>query len=165
MNFQKLTGEIKRLESLTALAATKAAQGARAAKALANGSAIANLATIGPATAVALTSAAFITSASGTARVNIEAGMQVNITGSTSVAGEVVTFSLLRDGVALTGAPTFDVELSATHAVASGTLAWQVTETPGSSHTYAIQAVNKTTPAHTLEVAAGNSFVKLAESL
>jgi len=110
---------------------------------------------IGPAVAPGFSGPAF---ASKTGLVLVLAFVTVNNAGGTAAAGDLLTLSGLLDG-APHGVPE-SVELSATHATASGCLFFVAAVTPApATHTFGIQATDATNPADTVTIPAGHAAV------
>jgi len=152
----------------TALALAQRGQGSAAGvqlilAILENTSTIESVAPVGPSTAPGFDSAPFTSHAGGRGAVQVRAMIVATGIGGTSVAGDEVEFRLRVDGATLAGGPLRVATLPATNLAAGGTLVWQVNTTPGSTHTYGVEAVNTTTPGNTLIIPALTAVIQLQE--
>jgi hypothetical protein len=96
-----------------------------------------NAAPVAPGTTATWGSSAFV---SRTGRVEISAQMTLSKNGGTLAAGDVVTFTLLRDATPIGGQSRDSALANGADAIANGNLVWVDTSVPGASHTYAIVA-------------------------
>jgi hypothetical protein len=149
----------KRLESRIAIALARAEAAFAGISSLSNSLNQANAAPVGPANAVSWTSSAFIPR---TGFVRIGAQMTVTGTGGTAVAGDAITFSIVRDGATVIGAPLQLNIAPGTLVTSAGTLLWEDSVTPGTSHTWAIRATDFT-GGHTLLLPTGLAMIQLLE--
>jgi len=136
---------LKYMDARVALALARAGKGGVSQ----NRAQLTNAATVGPAGTIALSTLVNFPTRTGLVLV-VGYG---TVVGGTAVAGDSCTFKLLRDGAALPGAPitTQAIIASGNFPSASGVLAWFDTVTPGSSHSYAIQAAVTNGSGHTIE--------------
>lgn len=85
----------------------------------------------------AWTSSPFV---SVTGRVEISAEMTLSKNSGTLAAGDVVIFTMLRDGTPIGGQSRDTARTNGSDVIADGDLVWVDTPVPGASHTYAIIA-------------------------
>jgi len=130
---------------------------------LKNTSTIESVAPIGPSTVPAFDSAPFKTVAGGAGKVQIRAMILATGIGGTAIAGDDVEFRLRVDGATLPGGPLRAATLPAVNLAAGATIPWQVNTTPGSTHTYGIEAVDLTTPGNTLTIPSLTAVIQLQE--
>lgn len=154
MNFQKLTGEVKRLEALVRLALAKIG-------------AVHSTGTVG-APKVALNAAASPAATSQTFQATVTVGpsgsiiwigtMGVTKAGGTATDGDNMLFTAVLDGAALATPVVATNELGASHGnlTVTNNTAIATGLTPSSSHTVGIQATDLTSPASTFALAGAN---------
>lgn len=94
-----------------------------------------NAAPVSAGTTVMWTSSPFV---SVTGRVDISAEMTA--VEGTLAAGDVVTFTLLRDATPIGGQSRDTAHTNSADVIAFGALVWVDTVVPGASHTYSIKA-------------------------
>ena len=147
MNLIQLSETIKRIESLLALAVARGQVGATGAFISGNILSVPGGA-VGPAATITVENApGTYTLATGQQAAYVSCEVNAAASGGTSVAGEILEFRGVLDGSPV-GPPMY-VELSATHAVASFTLAALYQSLTPGAHRFGFQVTNLTMPAHT----------------